>query len=472
MDFDRSMGWLAPMMEPAPAIGLARLAAVLRLAGHDVSAIDSYALRLTVDETLNKLARTKPDLIGIGVLTPSAPYVERLARSIRERLPEVRIVLGNVHASVFAEDYVTEGLADVVVHGEGEKIIGPLIKALEDDGDLGEVRGITFNDGTGPVTTEKAPPIDDLDSLPRPAWDLFPYKKYGMLPFVTLAKPALMVEGSRGCPYGCDFCALRHMGRKYRMRSAQSVVEEIEWLRRRFGARQIAFADAIFPLTEKQGFEFCDRMRSSELAQQIIWSTETRTDLLTRDLVQAMKSAGCKRILFGIESGSQSTLNNVNKKLDVNAAERAIEYCREAGLQTVGFFILGLPGETEEAAQQTIDLALSLPLDFAKFNITVPYPGSELFNRARANGQLRHTKWEDYSCYVEQPENLALLLADMPAETLIRLQKDSIRKFYLRPSMIAKHLFLVRTIEMKYLVRAGTHLLADQIAAIARFGKS
>lgn len=472
MNFDRSMGWLAPMMEPAPAIGLARLAAVLRIAGHDVSAIDAYALRLSIEQTIKRLVRLKPDVACIGVLTPSAPYVEQLIRAIRQSLPEVTIVLGNVHASVFAEDYVDQGLADYVVHGEAEHIIAPLMDALAGGKDPGEINGITYLEDDEPRSTGKAEPINDLDSLPRPAWDLFPYKKYGMLPFVTMAKPALMVEGSRGCPYGCDFCALRHMGRKYRMRSAQSIVDEIEWLQRSFGARQIAFADAIFPLTEKQGLEFCDRMQSSPTAGQLIWSTETRTDLLTRDLVRAMKDAGCRRIMFGIESGAQQTLNNVNKKLDVNAAEKAIEYCREAGLQTVGFFILGLPGETEQAAQQTIDLALSLPLDFAKFNITVPYPGSALFNRAVEKGQLRHRRWEDYSCYVEQPESLSLLLADMPAETLIRLQRESIRKFYLRPSMIARHLFLVRTIEMKYLVRAGAHLLADQLSAISGLGKA
>lgn len=463
MNFSRSMGWYAPMMEPAPCIGLARLAAVARQNGHEVRVIDAYSEHLSVEQTAAQTVVFQPDVIGLSVLTASAPFCERLTDILRRRLPAAKIVLGNVHAGVFAEELIVQHRADVVAHGEAEHSFARLLTVYESGGDLGDIPGITYAREGQPATTPPPGEFIDLDTLPRPAWDLLPYHNYGMLPFVTMAKPALMVEGSRGCPFNCRFCALRHMGQIYRHRDPAGLADEMAWLVRDFGARMIAFADSIFPLTEKQAFALSEELRRVELGN-LVWATEIRTDLVTEPLITALKNVQLTRVLFGIESGSQSSLDRVDKKLTVAQTRRAVEICRRQGVQAVGFFILGLPEETEADLEATVRLALELPLDIVKFNVTIPYPGSQLFDDARAAGTLRHTDWEDYSCYVTEAARLPLVTANVSGEYLLAKQRQAIRRFYLRPKTIAAHLLRLRTVPLRFLALAAYNLTREALA--------
>lgn len=450
-------------MEPAPCIGLARLATLMKQAGHKVYGVDAYCERLTASQASEIISTYNPEIVGISCLTASAPWVKDLTHKLRDRRLSTKIILGNLHASIFAEEFILSGEADVVVHGEGEETLCELVPNLLSENKLDYIRGISFQRYGRVIKTEERPLIANLDCLPYPDWEIFNYKKYGLLPFVTLAKPALMIEGSRGCPYSCSFCAIGWLGVKYRMRSILSIADEFEHSITNFGARQIAFADAMFPLTEKQGLEFCAEVSRRRLENKCVWVTETRADIITRPLVKAMREAGCRRILFGIESGVQSVLNGIGKRVDLEKTTETIKICRQEKMQTCGFFILGLPGEDRLATEETIRFALKLPLDVAKFNITIPYPGSPLYQQAIKESRLLHRNWEDYSCYVPDPGQLPWLPEGRNAKELISLQKAATRRFYIRPGIILRHFFIIRTIGLKFILIGGWILISEGI---------
>jgi len=462
------MGVYAPLMEAAPPIGIARLAAVCGNIGHETQVIDAYSERLSTHETVERL--NNPDIIGVSCLTPSASFVDLFIKEARAKYPDAKVVLGNVHANVFAEYYIVNNYANVVVHGEGESTVKELCTIWEEGKTPDEnVPGITFNKDGRAVTTRIREPIKDLDALPIPDWHLTPYHLYGLLPFVTMAKPALTIEGSRGCPYNCYFCSLIGSGKRYRMFSTERIAEEFCELSKRYKAKQIAFADAMFPLNEEQGIDFCDSIMSKlPESARVIWTTETRTDAVTPALLKKMKEAGCGRILLGIESGSNETLQNVNKKLKIEKTREAVEACRKAGIQTCGFLMIGLPGETKSSAEETVRFACSLPLDVAKFNIAIPYPGSKFYDDLNASGELRHKRWEDYTCYVTDPDQLPWVNPEWKANELIKYQNKALRRFYLRFDIIMRHLFVIKTIRPWHLAVGGYVLLSSIFKDLGR----
>ena len=183
--------------------------------GCHVRVIDMFAERLDVHQVADKAVRFAPDLVGMTVLTPSAPVCSAISQLLRQRIPESKIVWGGVHADVFASEIVRSGDADFAVHHDGEITVCELVDALaENEKDFSAIDGLTWAADGLPVTNQARAINQDLDSLPYPAWHLFPYHKYGLLPFADFAKPVLTISGSRGCPYRCDYCSLIHTGGK------------------------------------------------------------------------------------------------------------------------------------------------------------------------------------------------------------------------------------------------------------------
>jgi len=172
--------------------------------------------------------------------------------------------------------------------------------------------------------------------------------------------------------------------------------------------------------------------------------------------------------LLGIESGSNETLQNVNKKLKIEKTREAVEACRKAGIQTCGFLMIGLPGETKSSAEETVRFACSLPLDVAKFNIAIPYPGSKFYDDLNASGELRHKRWEDYTCYVTDPDQLPWVNPEWKANELIKYQNKALRRFYLRFDIIMRHLFVIKTIRPWHLAVGGYVLLSSIFKDLGR----
>ena len=338
---------------------------------------------------------------------------------------------------------------DVVVHGEGEETFDELLRRLKHSCSvdaLAGVAGLSRRTEDGEVVREEdRPTFADLDSLPIPAWQHLPIHDYGLLPLADLDKPTLVMSASRGCPYRCEFCSLVHAGSTHRKRSAEGVIEEYEYLHRHFGARQIGFVDPMFPLGKKVCFAFCEGLLKRGLEKEVVWISETRVDAVDRETLRLMRRSGCRRLLFGIESGVDLLLSNVNKSISTETARKAVRLCREEDIQTVGLFMLGLPGETREMSEQTIRFACDLGLDFAKFAITIPYPGSTLYEDLRAEGRLERDDWENWTTFQPDPSLLPFVSRTVTNAELVDLQRAATRRFYLRPSMIFHQLVQLRS---------------------------
>ena len=449
----KKLGRFAGLLEPMPCFGLAYIAAALEAHGCHVRVIDMFAERLDVHEVANKVERFRPDLVGMTVLTPSAPVCSIISQSLRTRLPDVKIVWGGVHADVFAKDIVRSRDADFAVHQDGEITVCELVDAISaNETDYSAIDGLTWAADGVPVTNKARAINQDLDALPYPAWHLFPYHRYGLLPFADFAKPVLTISGSRGCPYRCDYCSLIHTGGKvYRRRDPIKIVDEYEYLVDRYGVKQIGFIDPIFPLVKKDLAPFCEELVARGLDKKCQWLSETRADRLDAETCQMMYDGGCRRVLMGIESGVDLLLGNVNKKITTSKVRVGVENARNAGIQTVGLFMIGMPGETPEMTKETVEFAVELDLDFAKFAITVPFPGSKLFED-RWQIDLFRDDWENYTTFNPDPDRLIYHPHGYDPETLVKMQSWALRRFYMRPRQIKKQFVDLRTISPKMLL--------------------
>lgn len=452
-------GRFAPLLEAMPCVGIAYVATFLAKAGHDVRVYDDFALRGGEAAVLQLIDTFRPQVFGVSVLTPVATDVYALCRKVKQRWPEIRIFAGNIHADLFPEDFVD--FADAVVHGEGEQAAVELLDAWT-AGRTGEgIRGVTAIVG-GDLKRGPTRALDkDLDAYPFPDWSLLPYERYSLLPLGTVAKPIVAIAASRGCPFRCTYCALENQGKIYRKRSISNVLDEIERDVNVYGVKQVGFMDPIFPMGPRHAIDFSREMIKRGLNEKVVWLSELRTDVVDREALVWMKKSGCRRLVFGIESGVDALLDNVHKRNNAERSRQTIRWCREVGITTVGLFMIGLPDETPAQTQATIDYACSLELDFAKFAITVPFPGSEMYTQMVKDGKLNRRDWENYTTFNPDQERIVIVSeVQSPAQLLDSLRRATLQ-FYLRPRMIARQLFQIRTVDARQMAAGLWSVMPD-----------
>ena len=336
---------------------------------------------------------------------------------------------------------------DIVVRGEGDITLLELVKAIHNQNNWKDIKGISYTRNGKVIHNPNRELISDLGALSFPKWDLFPLELYSYPPHWVIASPLYPIMASRGCPFQCTFCSLKVMGRLHRIRSVGNVIAEIEQLISDYNARQIMFMDATFPMKKAWVMELCNELIARKINRKIIWGGETRINGVNLDILKMMKAAGCQRLFFGIETGVQKLLNHVKKGFTLEQVEETIKWCKEAGIETVGYFMLGLPGETRELSLQTIEFAKSLDLDFTKFGVTVPYPGTELFDEALAEGTLTSTDWEKYTSFSTMTSFDPIYVPrEMTPEELRRVHRQAYRSFYFRPKIVWKQLLRIRSI--------------------------
>ena len=459
-DPGRTAGRYSRFLRTMPPISIAYVAAALERAGHRVRFYDDQIAGGDRDRLFRLIETERPPVVGLSLVTPMAQGVYALARDIRARAPDVKILMGNTHADIFAEAILRSRIADYVVHGEGEETAPELLRALERGDDLHDVAGISFRLNGTVHRTASRPFIEDLDALPFPAWHLFPLHRYEIFNFASVKRPGALILGSRGCPYKCTFCCLKIMGERRRKRSPANIAEESAWLHERFGYRQISFTDPIFPIGKKEGLAFSREMIARGLHRKAVWITETRVDLVDLELLQAMREAGLRRIMYGFESGSTEGLDAIRKQTSLRAAQHAVEITRKAGVGIIGFFMLGVPGDTPRTMDATIDFARSLDIDFAKFTVFSPFPGTRVYEEMQRDGTIPETdRWERFTNY-PSPKNPPIYLPDgVSLQEIIRTQRKALLRFYLRPKIILRHLFRIRTLGLRDVLAALSSLL-------------
>jgi anaerobic magnesium-protoporphyrin IX monomethyl ester cyclase len=419
-------------------LGILYIAAHLEREGYNVKVLDAYMEGFGIEDVIKKIEETKPRAIGMSCLTSDASVTVRLCQKIKERFPDIFLFLGNLHASIYAEYFIKNAKADLIVHGEGEYISAAILKVLKEGGSFSDIKGITYRDGKEIKTTGPAELITDLDALAPPARHMVDIKRYRWpyyyYPSSWRLRPKRMrpMTTSRGCPIGCTFCAV-HSGRRPRFVSGPQLYEQFMDLVNNYGADFIFFFDPLFIANPRRLNEFCERLTKNKVNVQ--WSCEAHVNYVNKDVLKMMKRAGCHSLNFGIESGVQELLDNVGKKSKIEHIEEAVRWTAEAGIEPVGLFMLGLPGEDHEKSLQTIRFAKKLPINHAQFAITVPYPGTALYNQLVSEGKIDDIyNWDRYSAYACFNDKDAIWVPDgMTSDELKKLQRYAITSFFFRP---------------------------------------
>ncbi len=460
-------GLLARFVTPIPPLGLAQLAAHLENHGHSVDIIDQYCDGQDAPTLAAQILARSPGLVGFSCLTPNMSAVLATVAVLRAHAPGLPVVFGNTHAAVFGERILREREADYVVIAEGEAPLLGLVTALEAGEEPVGIPGVGRRgpDGT-PVILPAARPTERLDAVAWADWSKLDLSRYTSHPMIAMDGITLPIQGSRGCAYACTFCAQDQVFTTVRRRSPQSICDELEHNMERFGVTRFGFIDAYWPLSVKSGHAFLDEFERRGLHTQLTWVTETRVDKVDRPLLARMAADGCRLIMYGIEFGSDEALASTQKHAVTSEAVDAIRWTHEVGILTLGLYVIGMPGEDEASIRRTLAFARELGTDIAKFNIAVPLPGSQFFEETI--GHRRDTL--DYDAFhswfnpFASGRGLVWTPEGLSGDTLVRLQRRGMLRYYLRPRHVAQVLRR-RAIKPSDMVLGGAALVGDAAKA-------
>jgi len=389
----------------------------------------------------------KEEIVGINILTTTFNVVKDLCQKIKRACPLCCIVLGGPHSTVLPERTLEEiPEADIACIGEGELTMAAIAQCVNDD-DMQLIKGICYRYEGKIQRNPDRPFIRDLDEIPPPARHLLPMDRYHLTASRVSGGsfcPTIIV--ARGCPFKCSYCS-RTFGRTFRAHSINRIIQEINYLIDNYHIQQINIeADT---LTVKKSFlkDLCHALIENGINRQIKWTCESRVDTIDEDMLKLMCHAGCWQISYGVETGSQRLLNLINKGVTLTQVENAFYLTKRVGISIRGFFMLGLPTETREESLETIAFAKKIDPLWAQFTITVPYPGTQMFNELDRTGQIRTYDWSRYNTWSgwKGGEELPFVPQGRTIEELVELQKMALRSFYLRPSVIWKFFKTIRS---------------------------
>lgn len=406
-----------------PQTSLAYLAAMVP-DGLTVRIIDAIAEEMTMDHFLAEIRRENPR-VYVSYLIGST--FDSDARGVREakRAGATTVAIGTHVSAVPKNTLELVPELDFVIRHEPELTFAEILDRTERRIPPTGLRGAAYRDERGQVVVgPDRPLVRKLDELPIPKQHLLPLDKYRM-PF--LGKRYTWVLTNRGCPFSCTYCFEGVVwGKSVRYRSAESIYRELEYLAEH-DVRNVLFLADLFTYDRAGVLRLCDLIIQNGL--RIRWTCNSRVDTIDEEMIVRMKRAGCWLIAFGIESGSQTVLDNVKKDARVEDAARTIRLCHQHGLKTWGYFIIGLPGETRQTVRETIDFAKRIPLDIALFHVAMPYAGTEFYFQAVANGWLNTSQWKHF----DMNDSAVVQYADFSAADILQATKQAFREFYFRP---------------------------------------
>ncbi|MHA1325411.1 MAG: B12-binding domain-containing radical SAM protein [Candidatus Helarchaeota archaeon] len=428
-----------PNAQPNPPLGLGYIAGLLREHNYKVNILDCAIKMESYQEIYSQIKKMNPEIIGITALSPYYLEMRYLSRILKPL--NIPIILGGVHVSSLPKFSLKECKADFVVIGEGEFTTLELLRNWNDLDARKSTKGIAYFENSQFIMNPPRPLISNLDDLPFPAWDLITPLKYPPIPHGQIMKrfPVAPILTTRGCPYACSYCASTQFWRRqFRCRSAENIVDEIEYLVNKFKIREIHIWDDNFTLLRKHVIAFCREVRRRKLDLTFACPNGIRIDSLNKEILTLMKKTGFYALTFAIESGSQMILNRAHKKLNLTVVPKIAKEAKHLGYIIPSFFILGLPGENYETARRTIQFAKNLPLDSASFFIASPLPGSQLFNEWIQENNIKVIKYERFYFYGVKDR-----LLFMDGSKKLQLPKDAYREFYFRPIQIVRALKLI-----------------------------
>jgi len=417
-----------------PPLGLCYLAAVLEEKNYKVEILDAFAEQLSWADFENRVKDARADLVGIGGMTPVIDNTLRAIKICRKYCGY--LVAGGVHATVFV-DQVFRQMPDIdlAVFGEGEITFSEVVENLD--------RGMPNDSVRGTANREKInlprDLISDLDAIPFPSRHLLPNPSYRYI--LSKSRAVTTMITSRGCPCRCVFCDKSIFGSRYRMRSAQNVVEEIKGIANTFGKPSVIFYDDLFTADRDRVIKICQGILEEGL--KIDWKCESRVNNIDREMLSWMKKAGCSMIAYGVETASQKGLDYLKKNVTIEQVKEAFRLTREGGIETTGYFMLGIPVESYADEIGTIDFARKLKADYAQFSILSPFPGTKIYEDSVKNGSYREISGSNpVDKDIKRP---VIISGDWDERKLNKILRKAYSGFYLRVPYLLRHMFLIRS---------------------------
>lgn len=407
--------------------------------GHQIDFLDAPAKQMGKAKALNIISKSKGNncLFVIETSTPSIKSDVNFGSAIKKIFPQSFIVLVGTHPSACPEE--TLGYSpdiDAIAIGEFDVIITELANQLETDGNISEVRGLCYRKEDKIVRTPPMPTLTDLDELPYASSFIKEYLDVRDYFIAASSYPSIQIFTGRGCPFHCNFCLYPQtmQGHVFRSRSAANVVGEFEYIANHFpDVKEVIIEDDMFTCNKKRVKEICQLLVEKGLHKRLAWMCNARVDL-DLDTMLTMKSAGCRLMLTGIESGNQQILDNIHKGTHVEQFYQFVADAKKAGLQIHACYMVGNQGETKETMEQTLQLALRLNTDTAQFYPLIPYPGTGAYDWARQNGYVK-ADYDDY-CLPDGTHNTVLSTPELSAQEMVDFCNKARRRYYLRMNYI------------------------------------
>ena len=441
-----------------PPLGPLYIAAALEQNDINVKVLDADILNLSLEKVIDHIEQERPDVIGITAVTNTIHTAIRIAEQTKKNFPDLKTVIGGVHAFFLWNDIMENAYVDFCIIGEGEYSFLGLVTALEGRGNLRDIKGLVYRKNGIIRSNGPSPRITDLESLPFPARHLLPMKKYKAPYLVEVGgSPYTSVMSSRGCAYKCNYCSSSALWKgRVTFQSPHKVIDELKHIKNDIGVRYFSFLDDTFTINKKRTMEICDLMIEADL--NMPWACEARVNTIDTEILKKLKKAGCRGLYMGVEFGNQRMLDFVNKKTTLSMIRNAVEKINNVGgFKTHGFFMIGYPTETKKTVRDTINFAKSLDITAASFFTTMPFPGTKLFEYCKKNNLLIT---EDWSKYTAQDGESNIKLEDITTDELSDLLVKAHREFYLRPSFIAKTIFHIRSFsDFKYGITQGFKII-------------
>ena len=429
-----------------PPIGLLYIAtSIKKNSHHDVRILDAAVDKLSLEQVGAEIKEFAPDIIGMTLSTFSLLECIEIARMAKEIDPGIKIVVGGIHVYIYPHETIELGCFDYGLLGEAENSVIQLLNKLEKHEDPSCIKGLVYKDNGDIKFTGMPELLTDLDSVPIPDRTLLPYKRYNSI--IAKANPITIMITSRGCPCKCIFCDRPHLGKSFRVRSADNVVDEFEECYR-LGIKEILVYDDTFTINRRRVKDICRNIIARKI--KIYWGIRARVDTIDEEMLELLKKAHCVRVNYGVESGDPEVLKGLNKGITLEQAEKAFALTKKHGMDALAYFMIGCPGDTRETIETTLRFAQKLKPAYCHFTILMPFPSTKVYDDALEKGLIKKDVWREFSKKPVHDFQIPIYDENFTREELLALLSNCNKKFYFRPSYIVREVFKKRSLTQFY----------------------
>lgn len=415
-----------------PPLGLTYIASTLEKAGFQVNIYDNCLMRKSVNEIKNEVKKLSPEIVGISCNSVNYKKCVEISKAVKDVVPECKVIVGGPHPTYVPGSVLKCPEIDYAIVGEGERAMLELVRCIKDGAtiqSIAKIPGVAYKIGEK-FKVNSPEFIDDLDEIPLPARHLLQMNLYDRKFELLEVEPVDIMNVVRGCPFNCSFCETKEIwGHVSRYFSPSRIVEEIEHLANTYGTKGFYFIGDNFTINEKVTRAVCELLIKKEL--DVEWVCDTRVDLVSRNLLEIMREAGCRTIWFGVESGSPRILQKLNKGITLEQAVKAFKLCKEVGIRTACSFLMGIPGEKVEDMEATFKFAKTLNPDWCQFNIFIAVPGSKLYDEVVQGNLYSHR--DGFITYVKTD--------DFDYQSLLKIQRNFHKRFNRAPKRVLRRMY-------------------------------